>query len=391
MATEEESLNPSRHARALARGGAAVLGAGLLVSLVTFATAASGEEAPPTVTVTAGSASLTYGDAAPAYSFTAEGFLDADGWITEPICTSDYAAGTSVAASPVAVTCSGGDAGPGYLVDYVDGAVTIAPTSLAVTAGDASVTYGDVAPTYGFAAQGFLDGDGWASEPICTSAYEAGTSVADAPLAVACSGGDAGPDYDVTYTDGSLAIAPAELTVTADDASVTYGDAAPAYSFSVDGFLDGDAWTTEPSCTSTYASGTSAADAPLAITCSGGDAGPDYDVAYADGTLAIAAGAITVTADDLSVTYGDAAPAYPFSVEGFLDGDGWVTEPTCTSAYVAGTPVADSPLAITCSGGDAGPDYLAPTYVAGAIAIAPATVPTTPTDVSRKSGDPVPT
>ena len=65
---------------------------------------------------------------------------------------------------------------------------------------------------------------------------------------------------------------------------------------------------------------------------------------------------MSVGAADEAVTYGDPAPAYSSTTVGFLGEDAWITSPTCTSDYAVGAGVADSPLVISCSGGDAGPN-----------------------------------
>ena len=80
----------------------------------------------------------------------------------------------------------------------------------------------------------------------------------------------------------------------------------------------------------------------------------------ASGTVAIAIGtaALTVTPDARSRTYGQAVPTYTFGVTGFVNGETTGTAagyeaPSCTSGYTPSTPVAGSPLTITCSGGSA--------------------------------------
>jgi hypothetical protein len=92
--------------------------------------------------------------------------------------------------------------------------------------------------------------------------------------------------------------------------------------------------------------------------------------------ITVAPAVLTVTPNPQAVTFGDAVPAYTFVVTGFLPGEnagnaaGYVA-PTCTSAYTPATPVASSPLTITCSGGSA-TDYTFDTTATAALTIAQA-------------------
>src|SRR5205807_3735314 len=71
--------------------------------------------------------------------------------------------------------------------------------------------------------------------------------------------------------------------------------------------------------------------------------------------------ASTVTTANLELTYVLSRSSYSRTVTGFLNGQGpeatttaaGYTAPSCTSSYTATTPVASSPLTISCSGGAA--------------------------------------
>jgi putative cell wall-binding protein len=85
---------------------------------------------------------------------------------------------------------------------------------------------------------------------------------------------------------------------------------------------------------------------------------------------------LTVTPDDQPLTYGDAVPTYTFGVAGFRNSEtagaaaGYLA-PDCTSTYGSSTPVASSPLAISCTGG-AADNYVFDTSATGALTIAKA-------------------
>ncbi len=63
--------------------------------------------------------------------------------------------------------------------------------------------------------------------------------------------------------------------------------------------------------------------------------------------------------------------------------------PTCTSTYTATTAIADSPLAITCSGASAGDyDFI---YAAGALTVVSPTATPTPVPTAAPIGSPTAT
>ena len=117
------------------------------------------------------------------------------------------------------------------------------------------------------------------------------------------------------------------LRVDPANASRVYGEANPAFTYSIWGLHSGD--------TAGIVTGVSVATAATAmsnagsyaITASGGSAvsvsGPAYRVINAPGTLTVTPRAITVTADAKSRTYGDANPALTYQVggAGLVNGD----------------------------------------------------------------------
>ena len=89
------------------------------------------------------------------------------------------------------------------------------------------MTYGGTPPTITVASyDGFANGDS-ASRPLtaaadCSTTATSSSPVADSPYASSCSGA-VDPDYTISYSPGSVVVNPASLTVTASDATATYG------------------------------------------------------------------------------------------------------------------------------------------------------------------------
>jgi hypothetical protein len=191
-------------------------------------------------------------------------------------------AGTGIAVSVTGLSLTGGDA---WKYSFGGTAATtgdIGPAPIVVTAADATVTYGDVEPVIGYTATPFLAGGAWIVEPACTTTYVRYDGVGSYPTS--CSSGDAGANYAISYTDGTLTVVPRTLTVTAASPTVPYGDPAPTIGFTAIGFVNADPWLTEPTCATTYLPG-GVGSFPTA--CTGGDAGPDYAIVRLPGVLTV--------------------------------------------------------------------------------------------------------
>ena len=129
----------------------------------------------------------------------------------------------------------------------------------------------------------------------------------------------AGADYTIGFTSGTLTVNTAALTITANDASKTYG-ALPAFTASYSGLVNGDT-SSVVSGLSLSTTATAASNAGTYAITPGGATASNYAIAYASGTLNVNPAALIVTADNLSKTYGAALPALTYSDAGLVNGD----------------------------------------------------------------------
>ena len=252
---------------------------------------------------------------------------------------------------------------------------------LTVTPDAQSRTYGQTAPLYTFSVTGFAPGENAANAagyvaPSCTSAYTVSTPVASSPLTISCAGGSA-TDYTFdTSATAQLTIARADQLITFGAlANKTYGDP----DFSVGATASSGLAVTFTSATPAVCSVTGttvhlvAAGGCTIRANQAGDANWNPAPQIAQG-FAVSTAVLTVTPDAQSRTYGQTAPLYTFSVTGFAPGEnaanaaGYVA-PSCTSAYTVSTPVASSPLTISCAGGSA-TDYTFDTSATAQLTIA---------------------
>jgi hypothetical protein len=262
------------------------------------------------LTVSANNASMTYGGSVPALTSTVSGFVNGDssavvsGLATETTtATSTSAPGTyPITFSQESLTAAN------YTFTYVSGTLTIAKASQ-------TITFNTLPPvTYGVAAFGVA---ATASSGLPVSYTVTGPAALNgATLSVIGTGtvtltaSQAGnADYfAATSVSQSFSVNRAPLTVTANNASITFGQPVPALTYAITGFVNGD--------TTAVVSGT-ATETTTATTSSGPGAYPitfstealtaaNYTFNYVSGTLTISGGAAqTITFNPLpNVTIG---------------------------------------------------------------------------------------
>ena len=297
---------------------------------------------------------MTYGGSVPSVTASYSGFENGDtaSSLTKlPTCTTT--ATSSSAVGTYTTSCSGA-VDPNYTIVYVAGAVRVSSANLTITASSASMTYGGSVPAVTASYSGFVNGDTATSlttKPTCSTTVTSSSPVGS--YATSCSGAvDA--NYDITYVAGTVAIHPANLTITASSATVTYGTAAPAITATYSGFVNGDtptSLTTKPTCTTAVTAASTVGS--YASTCSGAADG-NYTINYVLGSVTVTPALLTVTANNQTKALGAAVPALTATITGFVDGQTLATsgvtgQPTCTTTATTSSPAGNYP--ITCSVG----------------------------------------
>ena len=74
------------------------------------------------------------------------------------------------------------------------------------------------------------------------------------------------------------------VKVTADDKTITFGDAEPSFTYTTTGLPEGTSFTTPPTC---GVAGEHVNAGTYEIVCTGASAGEDYDISYVAGTLTV--------------------------------------------------------------------------------------------------------
>jgi hypothetical protein len=315
------------------------------------------------LTITANSTSKTYGQTVTfaGTEFSTAGLVNGDTVSSVTLVSSGAAATAAVGGSPYAIVASSavGSGLSNYAISYVNGALTVNAKALTVTANSTSKTYGQTVTFAGteFSTSGLVNGDTVSSVTLVSSGANAAASVAGSPYAIVASAavGSGLGNYSISYVNGSLTVNAATLTITAKDASKTFGQ---SLTFSGSEFTATGLQNGETVGSVTLVSGGSDATAsvgPYDIVASAATGGTfnasNYNIGYVDGTLTVNARALTVTANSTSKTYGQTVTfaGTEFSTSGLVNGD-TVSSVTLVSSGAAVTAaVAGSPYAIVAS------------------------------------------
>ncbi|MBK6589387.1 MAG: Ig-like domain repeat protein [Acidobacteria bacterium] len=189
-------------------------------------------------------------------------------------------------------------------------------------------------------------------------------------------------------------IGKAPLNVAASSAAVTYGDAAPAITAAITGFVLGETTanlTTQPTCSTTYVQGSPVSGSQYPSSCTGAVSN-NYSFNYVNGNVTVNKKGLTVTADNKSRAYGAANPTLTATFTGFVLGQNLGTSdvtgsPLLSTMATPSSPVAGSPYAITAALGTlASGNYAFTTFTNGILTITQSQLTVTANNQTRVFG-----
>ena len=318
---------------------------------------------PALLTYSVSSATGNYGSAASLANANAvlTGFVNSTDAanVTPVIAAYSGATAVSLAANtPVgnyAIQVSGllGSASGNYQIANTGnspGALTITPAPLTITIGNQATTYGIALTlgTTGFTTSALVNGDSVSAVNLVVAGNAVVAGTTNAGTYSITSGGISGvglSNYTITYVPGAFTVSPKAITVTANNASMTYGDSAlPNLSAQSTGLVNGDSLTGALSTTATAYNGIAGSASSVgsyAITQGSLSAGPNYSVTFVPATLTVNPAVLTIAANSQSTTYGTpiVLSQTAFTASGLVNGD-YVSSATIQyggSQVVAGT------------------------------------------------------
>ena len=260
----------------------------------------------------------------PALSYTYFGLVNGDtAAVLSGALSTTATAVSSVGTYPV--TQGTVNAGPNYAIAFSAGTLTVTRATLTVTANAATKIYGHANPAFSDTITGFVNGDtaGVVSGSASLSTTATAGSGVGSYAITAASGSLGAANYAFAFQAGTLTVTPATLTVTANAAAKTYGQANPAFSDTITGFVNGDtAGVVSGSASLSTAATSGSGVGSYAITAASGSlSAANYAFAFQAGTLTVTTASLTVTANDATRAYGQANPAFTATFSGFVNGD----------------------------------------------------------------------
>ena len=306
---------------------------------------------PATLTVAAASTSRVYGATNPVFTVNYSGFAPGDGTNVlsgSPVLSTGADTNSPVGNYTIQIT-QGSLSSTNYGFSFTNGTLTVTPYGLMVTANSTNKVYGQSLAFAGteFTAIGLVNSDTVTNVSL-SSAGAAGTAmVGSYGIVVTNAVGTGLTNYTITYTNGTLTVNAAALTITANSASKTYGNTDPALTYQLTGNLyNGD---TLSGALSRVAGENVGGYAILQNTLG---AGSNYTITYQGANLRILRRSLLVLANNASRSYGQTNPVFTVTYTGFATGDGpsslsgtLVFTTSATPASSTGTyPIAPSGL-----------------------------------------------
>lgn len=254
---------------------------------------------PAPLTLTASAATKIYGQTPTLTAFTTAGLVKGEtiGSVTE--ASLGTAATASVAGGPYTITPSNPSGGTftasNYTISYANGALTVNPANLTITASNTSKIYGQPPTLSAFTQMGLANGETIGSVSETSPGTAATASVMGGPYAItpanAAGGTFTASNYAIIYANGALTVTPSSLLVTAANATKNYGETPTLTAFSVAGLMNGEtigAFTETSPGTAATAS-VMGSPYPISISAAAGGtfAASNYNILYVNGTLTV--------------------------------------------------------------------------------------------------------
>ncbi len=227
---------------------------------------------------------------------------------TPSVTSSGSVSSATVAGSPYAITVAQGglSALNGYAFAFVDGNLVIDKAAATVTANSGAGTYSGLSQSVsGFTASGLVNGE---AATVLTGVTAGGFGL-NAGTYTSIAGGTDG-NYNLSFNTGTLAIAKAALTVTANSTSRIYGDGNPVFSGVISGFQNSETsavLTSQPGYSSGATSSSNVASYPIG---GAGGTADNYNITtYVNGLLAVTPRPLTASYAITAKTYDGSASA----------------------------------------------------------------------------------
>lgn len=203
--------------------------------------------------------------------------------------------------------------------------LTISKKALTIKADDCSMIYGDNPPQYTVSYNGFVLGENQNNLTNFPTITCNATATSNVGNYIITPSGAQSDNYTFTYQIGTLTIQKRSLSVIPNDASRTYGSNNPTFTFSYQGFVNGNTEyniSVKPTATTTATIRSDVGSYP--ITCFGGNATNYEFIYYGEGILKILKAPLTIIANNATRPQGQPNPILSMRYSGFKNGDDYL-------------------------------------------------------------------
>jgi len=186
-----------------------------------------------------------------------------------------------------------------YTGTFTSPTLTINKAVITITASNASMTYRDSLPTFGYTPSGFVGSDNASviTGTVTHSTTGSSTSNAGSYTITPIISGLSATNYTFSASNGTLTINKAVITITASNASMSYGSSLPTFGYTPSGFLGSDNASVIAGTVTHSTTGSSTANVgSYTITpVVSGLSATNYTFSASNGTLTINAIALSAT------------------------------------------------------------------------------------------------
>ena len=291
---------------------------------------------PASLTVTANSTSTQYGlgTTLGSSAFSSTGLVNGETIGAVTLASTGSAATSNVGGYNITATSATGGSftASNYNISYANGTLSVTTAPLTVTANNQSRSYGATNPTAGAVTVtgGQLYNSDTLGNASLSSTANATSAVGNYTLTASSQGFSAGSasNYNITYVDGTLGVTPASLTVTANNASKTYGQTLTfaGTEFTSNGLVNGETLSAVALASSGAAAsaqvngGVAYAIGVANASGANGFVASNYNISYANGSFTVNPAPLGVSA---SGVYSGSTVVVPtaFTLTGLVNGE----------------------------------------------------------------------
>ncbi|WP_264651191.1 MBG domain-containing protein [Candidatus Symbiopectobacterium sp. NZEC151] len=159
---------------------------------------------PAALTISADNTSKIYGNSAN-LGYTTAGLVNGDTVDGLTLTSTGNASTANVGSYGITASDATGSKLGNYTISYNDGALTVTPAALTISADNASKLYGQTA-TLGYQANGLLNGDTVESVTVSSSGADRSAAVGQYAVVAENALGDRLANYNITYVNGALTV-----------------------------------------------------------------------------------------------------------------------------------------------------------------------------------------